>query len=74
MSATFKVGDAVHSSPESGDDRIGLWEATIHTVKKARCDTPDGYVYETVGKWKGTNQKRPTLRQLWSNHLIKDED
>lgn len=81
---TFKVGDKVISTREGGLPGL-RWRAEIYKVKAApKVPAPDGYAYETLGRWEVVDaskvgkwykeEKRPTLRQLWSNHLEREAD
>lgn len=84
MKTKFKIGDKVKSDPTSCDVTMmkAVWVAVIHAV---RCENDEGGCFETVGHWEplvDENGKvsplwadhdpeaRPTLRQLYGNHLI----
>jgi hypothetical protein len=76
MQATFSVGDKVKSAPDSSDIFVlrKCWHATILAVRPVATAT-DGYAYETLGYWDGeSKRKKPTLRQLWSKHLVKEDN
>lgn len=93
--STFKVGDNVQSHPDSSDVKAmkGVWHAEIVEVRAAtKAGTPDGFVYETLGRWEWLEEGLPwakdklvpktavagradlTYRQLWSNHLVIEEE
>lgn len=77
---TFKVGDKVKSTAKEVDFMGMCWVATVVEAIKAE-GTPDGFCYETVGLWHPVEGKtpavkpidEPTLRSLYSNHLVKVE-
>ncbi len=80
---TYKVGDLVTNH----EPMIGIWHAMIYKVRRApKCNSSDGHAYETLGFWEYTKQhpvgsplhklsqqkQKPSLRQLWADHLTPD--
>ena len=60
--STFKVGDKVQSHPNSSDVKAmkGVWHAEIVAVSAAtKTQTPDGFVYETLGRWEWLEEGLP---------------
>lgn len=79
MKPTFSIGDCIASTC---DDCMGLrWHGIVREIIPTK-DAPDGFAYDTLGFWRVTNKsklafrfrraKRPSLRQLWVNHLKAD--
>lgn len=73
----FDIGDPVQSAPDSSDVTVmkRLWVAEVHEMRIIKdatiTDEHDGICYVTVGYWEhSSKRKRPTSRQLHSQHLI----
>jgi len=82
----FNVGDRVKSAPDSCDVTLMhcVWHAEIY---KFKGENDGGGCFETLGTWyplndegkaflerAGEHDTTPTLRQLWGNHLVIDDD